>query len=104
METTSSCSWLVLCLSLALVAASSSFFLFRHRRHGRGSQLPPGPPTVLFLVKWLPLLRSMNDLSWLLRDLHMRYGPIISIRLVFRTFIFVADRGIAHRMRVLLQD
>lgn len=96
---TSSCSWILLSLTLALVAASS-FFLFRLRRHGRGTRLPPGPPTVLFLAKSMPLLRTLNDLSPLLRDLHMKYGPIISIRLVLRTFIFVADRGIAHRMLV----
>jgi cytochrome P450 len=55
---------------------------------------------VVFLAKALPLLRSLNDLSPLLLNLHMQYGPIISIRLIFRTFIFVADRGIAHRMLV----
>jgi hypothetical protein len=98
MEATScSSSWLLLSISLAIVAAALSF-LFRLVRHGRVSrrQLPPGLPTVVFLAKALPLLRSLNDLSPLLLNLHMQYGPIFSIRLIFRTFIFVTDRGICE--------
>ncbi|KAE8818547.1 Cytochrome P450 89A2 [Hordeum vulgare] len=42
---------------------------------------------------------SIFHLAPLLRDLHARYGPIISIRL-FRALVFVSDRRLAHRVLV----
>ncbi|CAN6295143.1 unnamed protein product [Urochloa humidicola] len=95
---------LLLCTLLSLVA--SLLFLLRHA-HGRknptparkGRQLPPGPPTLVFLAKFLALRRSIFDLGPLLRELHARHGPVISIRL-FRTLVFVADRRLAHRVLV----
>ncbi|CAL4922597.1 unnamed protein product [Urochloa decumbens] len=94
---------LLLCTLLSLVA--SLLFLLRHA-HGRKNptpeskkQLPPGPPTLVFLAKFLALRRSIFDLGPLLRELHARHGPVISVRL-FRTLVFVADRGLAHRVLV----
>ncbi|KAE8769019.1 Cytochrome P450 89A2 [Hordeum vulgare] len=42
---------------------------------------------------------SIFHLAPLLRDLHARYGPVISIRL-FRALVFVSDRRLAHRVLV----
>ncbi|KAL6848492.1 hypothetical protein ACP4OV_021786 [Aristida adscensionis] len=95
-------SFLILCLSLL----PSLFFLcFLHRSHGRrsktpnGKSLPPGPPPLLFLAKFLALRRSIFDLGPILQELHARHGPVISLRL-FRTLVFVADRHLAHRALV----
>jgi cytochrome P450 len=63
---------------------------------GNGRRLPPGPPTLLFLAKFLSLRRSVFDLGPLLRELHARHGPVISLRLLFATHVFVADRRLAH--------
>ncbi|KAJ1254921.1 hypothetical protein BS78_K306500 [Paspalum vaginatum] len=95
--------WRLLVLSLSLATVVLSLFLLFGLRRGRGSrrQLPPGPPPVLLLPKLLAvLLYDGAGTLGLIRDLHLRYGPIISVRLIFRTFIFVADRGIAHRMLI----
>ncbi|RCV44856.1 hypothetical protein SETIT_9G408400v2 [Setaria italica] len=96
---------LLLCTLLSLVA---SLLFLLHHAHGRKNptrackgKLPPGPPTLVFLTKFLVLRRSIFDLGSLLRELHARHGPVISIRL-FRTLVFVADRRLAHR--VLVQD
>ncbi|CAO2041396.1 unnamed protein product [Urochloa humidicola] len=89
---------LVLC-SLLVVVASSVVLLSLHRSHGRSGKLPPGPPALVFLAKFLALRRSIFDLGPLLRDLHVRYGPVISLRLA-RTLVFVADRRLAHRALV----
>ncbi|CAL4890534.1 unnamed protein product [Urochloa decumbens] len=86
---------LVLC-SLLVVVASSVLLLSLHRS---SKQLPPGPPALLFLAKFLALRRSIFDLGPLLRDMHARYGPVISLRLA-RTLVFVADRRLAHRALV----
>ncbi|KAJ1297180.1 hypothetical protein BS78_01G358000 [Paspalum vaginatum] len=93
---------LLLCTILPIAA---SLFLL-HRAHGRKkptptskAQLPPGPPALVFLAKFLALRRSIFDLGPLLRELHARHGPVISVRL-FRTLVFVADRRVAHRVLV----
>jgi cytochrome P450 len=81
----------------SLTLAVSLFVLIGH---GRGkARLPPGPPALLFLAKFVALRRSIFDLGPLLVDLHARHGPVISIHL-FRTLIFVADRKMAHRALV----
>ncbi|KAK8445941.1 hypothetical protein SEVIR_9G412232v4 [Setaria viridis] len=94
---------LLLCTLLSLVA---SLLFLLHHAHGRKNptrackgKLPPGPPTLVFLAKFLVLRRSIFDLGPLLRELHARHGPVISIRL-FRTLVFVADRRLAHRVLV----
>ncbi|CAN6236836.1 unnamed protein product [Urochloa humidicola] len=88
---------------LLLVAVASSVVLLSliQRSHVRSSKnkLPPGPPALLFLAKFLALRRSIFDLGPLLRDMHARYGPVISLRLA-RTLVFVADRRLAHRALV----
>ncbi|XP_066324721.1 cytochrome P450 89A2-like [Miscanthus floridulus] len=99
-------AWPLLLLSLA---ASLLFLLYRRTHGGRknstptprsdqgnGRRLPPGPPTLLFLAKFLSLRRSVFDLGPLLRELHARHGPVISLRLLFATHVFVADRRLAH--------
>jgi cytochrome P450 len=106
-ETSTTSPPLVIYTLLALVAASLLFFL-RHARAGKNPapaskghqpQLPPGPPALVFLAKFLTLRRSIFDLGPLLRDLHARHGPVISVR-IFRTLVFVADRRLAHRALV----
>ncbi|CAD6239575.1 unnamed protein product [Miscanthus lutarioriparius] len=87
-----------------------SLLFLLHRRYGRGKstsnnkskgRLPPGPPALVFLAKFLVLRRSIFDLAPLLRDLLARHGPVISVHL-FTTLVFVADRRLAHR--VLVRD
>uniref|UniRef100_A0ACD5XFG8 Uncharacterized protein n=1 Tax=Avena sativa TaxID=4498 RepID=A0ACD5XFG8_AVESA len=82
----------------SLTLAASLLVLIGHGRGGK-ARLPPGPPALLFLAKFVALRRSIFDLGPLLVDLHARHGPVISIRL-FRTLIFVADRKVAHRALV----
>ncbi|KAF7108809.1 hypothetical protein CFC21_109200 [Triticum aestivum] len=84
----------------SLTLAVSLFVLIGRSSHGRGKAgLPPGPPALLFLAKFVALRRSIFDLGPLLVDLHARHGPVISVRL-FRTLVFVADRKLAHRALV----
>uniref|UniRef100_A0ACD5WL88 Uncharacterized protein n=1 Tax=Avena sativa TaxID=4498 RepID=A0ACD5WL88_AVESA len=95
----SSATQLLLLLLLgSLTLAVSLLVLIGHGRGGK-ARLPPGPPALLFLAKFVALRRSIFDLGPLLVDLHARHGPVISIRL-FRTLIFVADRKVAHRALV----
>ncbi|PNT65394.1 hypothetical protein BRADI_4g41660v3 [Brachypodium distachyon] len=103
--TSSSSTWpwpssaLVLTTTLSLCLL---FFLRGMKKNNKKSQqgrLPPGPSTLVFLARFLLLRRSVFHLAPLLRDLHARYGPVVSVHL-FRTVVFVSDRGLAHRALV----
>ncbi|BAS76592.1 cytochrome P450 89A2 [Oryza sativa Japonica Group] len=92
-------TWLFLLFSISLVAVLLATAR-RRRSSSIKARLPPGPSPLLFLAKFLRLRRSIFDLGPLLRDLHARHGPVISIRLFGTTLVFVADRRLAHRALV----
>ncbi|XP_061353291.1 cytochrome P450 89A2-like [Gastrolobium bilobum] len=58
-------------------------------------KIPPGPPfiPIITTILWL---RKLSNLEQVLRGLHAKYGPIISIRVVSRPSIFIRDRTLAH--------
>ncbi|OEL17937.1 Cytochrome P450 89A2 [Dichanthelium oligosanthes] len=100
-------------LSLISISFAASLLFLLHRSHAwRNPEtsseasrlpLPPGPPPLQFLTKLMALQReSRFDIGPFLRDLLARHGPVISLRLLTRTTVFVADRGLAHR--VLVRD
>jgi hypothetical protein len=84
--------------TLSLCLAASLIFLLKSRRRGKKA-LPPGPPALLFLAKFLARRLSIFDLPQILRELHACHGPVISVRL-FRPLVFVFDRHLAHRVLV----
>lgn len=91
--------WPTLLLLIPLSFSLTAALLFLLNGKNKQEQLPPGPPALLFLAKFLALRRSIFDLCPLLLELHARYGPVISVRL-FRTLVFVSDRCLAHRVLV----
>ncbi|CAM0948856.1 unnamed protein product [Alopecurus aequalis] len=80
---------ILLCITLSI-----PLIIFMLSRHG-SKNLPPGPPALLFIAKMLMLGSPIYHIGTVLRSLHARYGPIISVCLG-RTFVFVADRRLAH--------
>ncbi|KQK14541.1 hypothetical protein BRADI_1g17130v3 [Brachypodium distachyon] len=83
---------------LLLLISTLQLFLSHKKRQGR---LPPGPPALLFIAKFLALRRrSALGLGPLLRGLHARYGPVVAVRLLGTTRVFVADIKLAHRVLV----
>uniref|UniRef100_A0ACD5WRJ2 Uncharacterized protein n=1 Tax=Avena sativa TaxID=4498 RepID=A0ACD5WRJ2_AVESA len=81
---------ILLCITLLSIP-----LIFMLNRHGGRKNLPPGPPALLFIAKCLMLKGPIYQLGPILRSLHARYGPIVSVCLG-RTFVFVADRHLAY--------
>jgi hypothetical protein len=66
---------------------------------GATGRLPPGPPALLFLTRFLALWCSIFDLAPLLCNLHTHHGHIILLCLA-RMLVFVADCHLVHRLLV----
>ncbi|CAN1246472.1 Cytochrome P450 89A2 [Linum grandiflorum] len=88
-------------LSIAFLLKSFINLLFSSSTAGKSS-LPPGPTGFPFIGNLLLLRRSFSGLEPVLRSLHAKYGPAVTLRIGSRVAIFVADRSIAHR--VLIQN
>ncbi|XP_008800986.2 cytochrome P450 89A2-like [Phoenix dactylifera] len=88
-------TWLLVFLSLSLCVVVNLLLNQKHKK-----RLPPGPPAVPILGNLLWLRRSFTDLEPLLRDLHARYGPIVTLRIGSRLSIFISDRHLAHKALV----
>ncbi|KAE8077530.1 hypothetical protein FH972_016087 [Carpinus fangiana] len=83
-----------LCISVLLnrlIVAKKSF---------KTQQLPPGPFTVPILGSILWLRKSFSELEPIIRNLHARYGPMVTLRIGMRPAIFVANRDLAHKALV----
>ncbi|KAJ0969081.1 hypothetical protein J5N97_021958 [Dioscorea zingiberensis] len=63
-------------------------------------KLPPGPLSVPILGSLLWLRRSPTDIESVLRDLHSKYGPIFTVHVGSRPFIFILDRSLAHKVLI----
>ncbi|PON77594.1 Cytochrome P450, E-class, group I [Parasponia andersonii] len=63
-------------------------------------KLPPGPPTLPIISSLIWLRKSFSELEPILRNLHTKYGPVVSLRIGSRPAVFVADRFLAHQALV----
>ncbi|KAJ0964264.1 hypothetical protein J5N97_029386 [Dioscorea zingiberensis] len=89
-------SWLLITATLFFIF--SLFFVFKA---GDDGGLPPGPPAIPIVGNLLWLRRSsLQNVEPILRDLHARLGPIVTLRIGSRRAIFVSDRNLAHEALV----
>ena len=94
-------NWLLLliiiisiCSPLLLKSILTSSLFFNTKK------LPPGPLTFPIIGNLIWLRKSFSDLEPILRNLHAKYGPVISLHIGSRPTIFVADRFLAHQALV----
>ncbi|KAL3576418.1 hypothetical protein D5086_021701 [Populus alba] len=83
---------------LILVSISISLFLkFIFNNFLTAKKLPPGPVTFPIIGNLLWLRLSFHNLEPILRSLHAKFGPMVTLRIGTRPVIFIADRALAHR-------
>ncbi|XP_050380829.1 cytochrome P450 89A2-like [Argentina anserina] len=92
METT----WLLLLLTTTLLLSLFLALLLLKPTN----KLPPGPTNVPILSSLLFLRKSFSELEPIIRNLHCRYGPIISLRIGSRPAVFISSRRLAHHALV----
>ncbi|KAK9749822.1 hypothetical protein RND81_02G153000 [Saponaria officinalis] len=79
-------------LLIALLSSYSKSNLF--------PKLPPGPKNLPIISTVLWLRKSTTELEAALRTLRPKFGPIITIRMASRPFIFICSRSLAHEALV----
>ncbi|GMY06934.1 cytochrome P450 89A2-like, partial [Fagus crenata] len=90
-------TWLIIVITLCICALLN---LLINPKVSKNNKLPPGPFTIPILGNFLFLLRKFSEVEPILRKHHAKYGPIITLRISFRPFIFIANHNLAHKSLV----
>ncbi|KAF8015104.1 hypothetical protein BT93_H0793 [Corymbia citriodora subsp. variegata] len=62
--------------------------------------LPPGPPKFPIVGNLLWLRTTFSDLEPVLRSLHSRYGPMVTLHIGSRPAVFISSSALAHEALV----
>ncbi|XP_043718899.1 cytochrome P450 89A2-like [Telopea speciosissima] len=91
--------WFILLLSLCLCAAIKYFLHLSS--HGKSKQtklsLPPGPPKVPIIGNLIWLFKFFSDIEVTIHNLHLKYGPIITLNISSQPAIFITTHSLAHQ-------
>ncbi|XP_061355547.1 cytochrome P450 89A2-like [Gastrolobium bilobum] len=60
-------------------------------------KIPPSPRHIPIITSVTLLLKSVTELELILRGLHAKYGPILTLRIGSLPSIFIRDRTLAHQ-------
>ncbi|TXG48775.1 hypothetical protein EZV62_024650 [Acer yangbiense] len=93
-------AWFIILISISITALLKAFFNLLFSPAVAAGNLPPGPTTfpVIGQIQWLR--RTSSEAEAVLRNLHNKFGPIVSLRIGSRPAVFVADRSLAHKALV----
>ncbi|CBI26429.3 unnamed protein product, partial [Vitis vinifera] len=86
--------WFVFVFFASLLFARSKF-KFRSK-----SNLPPGPSTFPIIGNLLWLQKSFSELEYVVKSLHEKHGPIVTLPFGFNPAIFVASNSLAYQALV----
>ncbi|KAF5735436.1 cytochrome P450 89A2-like [Tripterygium wilfordii] len=84
--------WVVILISLS-ISTLLIFFFSRKSHHN----FPPGPPRIPIIGNLLWLRQSISKLEPILRSLHTKFGPILTLHAGPYSAIFIGDRFLAHQ-------
>ena len=84
-------TWCIILISLCILATLSLLC------NSNKKKLPPGPFAIPILGNFLWLRHPLFELELILRNLHAKYGHIVTLRIGPRLAIFIACRSIAHQ-------
>ncbi|KAM3682643.1 hypothetical protein ACB098_12G088400 [Castanea mollissima] len=95
-------TWFIIVISLCISALLKSLLnlITTNNKVSENNKLPPGPYTFPIIGNFLWLRKPFSELEHIIRKLHAKYGPIITIYIGFRPAIFVANRSFAHKALV----
>ena len=98
-------TWFIILVSFSISALLKSLLnLTTNNKVSENNKLPPGPYTINnILGNFIWLRKPLAELEHIIHELHVKYGPIITIYIGFRPSIFVANRSLAHKALVQIK-
>ncbi|XP_056167960.1 cytochrome P450 89A2-like [Syzygium oleosum] len=93
--------WLLVLVTLSVAALlRATVNLLSSAAAERGKSLPPGPLTFPVIGNFLWLRKSFSELEPVLRSLHARHGPMVTLHIGSHPAVFVSSRALAHQALV----
>eukprot|EP00261_Vitis_vinifera_P002961 XP_002267628.3 PREDICTED: cytochrome P450 89A2 [Vitis vinifera] len=89
-------TWLFIIISLCVAAFLKSLYDFFFPK----LNLPPGPTRVPLIGNFLLFRKSLVDFEPVIRNLHSKYGPILTVHFGSRPVIFVSSDSLSHQALV----
>ncbi|RDY02651.1 Cytochrome P450 89A2, partial [Mucuna pruriens] len=89
-------SWFLILVSLCVCVLIGAILSL----HKKNTTTPPGPSHIPIITSIQWLRKSFSELEPILRTLHAKYGPIVTLRIGSHPAIFIADRSLAHHALV----
>ncbi|XVE90372.1 hypothetical protein DITRI_Ditri20bG0072300 [Diplodiscus trichospermus] len=89
--------FIILCLISISISLRALLNLLSFSSRKRSPTLPPGPSNIPIISSILWLRRNFSDLEPILRTLHKKLGPMVTLNILSRPAIFVSDRSLAHQ-------
>ncbi|KAK4284480.1 hypothetical protein QN277_001306 [Acacia crassicarpa] len=88
--------WFVVLFSISLCFLLKTFFNLLIT-HSPSPPLPPGPLRIPFFGSSIFLRKSFSELESILRSLHSKFGPIVTLHFGSDPAIYIADGSVAHQ-------
>lgn len=89
-------TWFLIVITACLAFLFRAFISLRHK-----SKLPPGPQGVPIISSFQWLRKTSSpEFEPTLRSLYSNFGPIITVHLGSRPFIFISSHALAHQALV----
>ncbi|KAL5163148.1 Cytochrome P450 89A2 [Glycine soja] len=86
-------AWFIILVSLSLCILIRAIFSLNKKT----ITTPPGPSNIPIITSILWLRKTFSELEPILRSLHAKYGPVITLRIGSHRAVFIADRSLAHQ-------
>ncbi|KAI6695764.1 hypothetical protein NL676_023474 [Syzygium grande] len=92
--------WLLILIALSVAALLGSIARLLSSDDAGRKSLPPGPLAFPVIGNFLWFRKSFSELEPILRSLHARHGPMVTLHIGPRPAVFVCSPALAHQALV----
>ncbi|GKV07435.1 hypothetical protein SLEP1_g19214 [Rubroshorea leprosula] len=93
-------TWFIILVTISVAFLLRAFLNLLFPPKSSTHPLPPGPFSIPIIGPLLWLRKLNYEMEPILRKLHTKFGPMITLRIGSRPAIFISDRSLAHQALV----